>query len=107
MDQQEVEYYNNKTFEQASFIISKKELNIQQHRDVTSLKISPVRKAELTANLMGLSLYLKSAHSTCMKYLPKIVMTIQIITFVFAILRKIRVEQHIPSSMRLQKDFIL
>lgn len=29
MDQQEVEYYNNKTFEQASFIISKKELNIQ------------------------------------------------------------------------------
>ena len=47
MDQQEVEYYNNKTFEQASFIISKKELNIPQYyRDVTSLKISPARKAE-------------------------------------------------------------
>ena len=46
---------------------------------IISYKKDPVRKAELTANLTGLSLYLKPAHSTCVKYLPKIVMTIRII----------------------------
>ena len=40
-----------------------------------------------------------------MKYLPKIVMTIQIITFVFAILRKIRVEQHSSTLSDLDKTY--